>query len=90
MSRNIRSSFQFATGTGLPTEIDMTPHEPEKPNRRREIMVMAIAAAVIILAAIAYVSFDGGFATAPDVSTDTQRAVGSEEMAPPDPEPDAR
>lgn len=68
----------------------MTPHEPEKPNRRREIMVMAVAAVVIVLAAIAYLSFDGGFATAPEIVTDTQRAVGAEDMAPPDPEPDAR
>ena len=54
----------------------------ERPNRRREMTALGVAAAIIVVLLAGYLMFDGGFRTAPDMVKQTYEAVDEEQMAP--------
>jgi len=54
----------------------------ENPNRRVELIAMLVAAVIVVAVAIAFVFFDPNLSTAPDIRTDSQKAVDPAEMAP--------
>lgn len=56
--------------------------EQNKPNRRRELLAILLAAIVCIGIAVGFVLIDPSGNKAPDVVTDSQRAVDPDTMAP--------
>lgn len=53
-----------------------------RPSRRRELYAILLAAIVCVVIAIGFVLIDTSENTAPDIVTDSQRAVDPDTMAP--------
>jgi hypothetical protein len=51
-------------------------------SKNRELIAIAVAAVIVIAAGATYLLVDFDLDTAPDITTDTMRAVGPEEMRP--------
>lgn len=56
--------------------------DKNKPSRRRELFALLIAAIVCVVIAVGFVLIDTSENTAPNVVTDSQRAVDPDTMAP--------